>query len=280
MARSVNEIKKIMTDAFVTNEKIMSAYGLQPGDTFESKFSRASLENTIFYDTAFCVWTLEQQFDLFRADVDARIEEITPHRAKWYRMKSLQFMKDKTLIPDTDEYDTTGMDDADIEAMRVIKHAVAVESSDASILVIKIATETGGDRTPADSNTETQFAAYIAEIKDAGVRISIINADADEFDCVVDVYYDPVLLPSDVETNCRAAIKNYIENLPFNGEYSNMKLVDNMQIVDGVKIVEFKSASYLSANASISEPINAKATPYAGYFKINNVTLNMIAYNG
>ncbi|MDR3227756.1 MAG: hypothetical protein LBT56_08820 [Prevotellaceae bacterium] len=279
MARTVNEIKAIMTNSFISDETIMSDYDLQPGDTFDARFSKVSIENIIFYIVAFCMWTLEVLFDAFSADVTARIDEIIPHRAKWYRDKALKFMKNKTLIPDSDEYDTTGMEDSDIDAAHVIKHAITIESNDASILIIKIAGESNNERSPVDSNTETQFAEYISEIKDAGVRISIVNAEADKFNCEVDIYYDAVLLPYDVEIKCREKIKNYIENLPFNGEYSNMKFVDELQAIEGVKIVEFKSATYLSVNNSISETINAKVVPFAGYFKINNVVLNMNVYN-
>ena len=82
-----------------------------------------------------------------------------------------------------------------------------------------------------------------------------------------------------LEADCEAAIKDYIENLPFNGEYTNMALVDVLQQIDGVKIAEFRNAS----SAKASDPgafsgINAKVVPAAGYFKADNIQLNMIAY--
>jgi hypothetical protein len=278
MARTVKEIKDAMTAMWIQETAVRAAYELEEGKTFDEQFSRVSLESIWFYVVAFCAWTLETLFDRYREEVEARIEAIVPHRAKWYRMKSLEFMKDRVLIEDDDVYDTSEMTDEEIAAAKVIKHAVAVESADASMLTIKIAGETGDERAPVDMATETQFAAYITEIKDAGVRIAIINAVADRFNTELDVYYDPVLLPENVEATCRGAIKKYVENLPFNGEYSNMKLVDNIQIVEGVRVVEFKSASYLSANNDMATEINALAVPYAGYFKINNITINMRAH--
>lgn len=59
-------------------------------------------------------------------------------------------MKDKILVADTDYYDTAGMSDADIEAARVVKYAAATESSDASLLTIKVAGENGGVRQRLD----------------------------------------------------------------------------------------------------------------------------------
>jgi hypothetical protein len=273
---TVKEIKDSMTSMWTSDANVQSTYGLDASKTFEEQFSSVSLESIWFYVVAFCVWTLERLFDRHKNDVEEMIKNIVPHRSKWYAMKALSFMKDKTLIEDSDIYDVSTMLEEDITAAHVIKHAVAIESPDASLLTIKIAGESGGERVPLDVDTETQFSGYMTEIKDAGVRIAIINAVADKFDAEIDIYYDPVLLSENVETAVRGAIKNYIENLPFNGEYSNMRLVDAVQSVEGVKIVELLSAGYFSANEVLPTAINARAIPYAGYFSINNLVINMI----
>ena len=118
--------------------------------------------------------------------------------------------------------------------------------------------------------------AYFAEIKDAGVRIDVVNKEGDPFGCEVDIYYDAMLTPETVKTDCEAAIKSYIENLPFNGEYTNMALVDALQGVEGVKVVEFVGASTTDGAA-----INARYVPDAGYFRVDTdtLTLNMKVYN-
>lgn len=120
--------------------------------------------------------------------------------------------------------------------------------------------------------------AYIAEIKDAGVRVNLVNQTADVFHCEVDVYFDALLLSESVETRCRETIRNYIENLPFNGEYTNMALVDELQKVDGVRIVEMVSASTEVSGESTPTDINARFTPAAGYFSAGNITVNMRSY--
>ena len=247
MARTIAEIKESIAADFMRNSDVARAYGFEAGAAFTSHFSRVSIESLLFYIVACATWVLECLFDQHKTDVEKRIEEILPHRPKWYRDKVLAFMKDKTLISDTDTYDTVGMGEDDIEAARVVKHAAASENKNTSILTIKVAGEKNGERCPLDAETETQLAAYIAEIKDAGVRVELVNIDADTFNCEVDIYYDPMLLPEQVENACREAIKEYIENLPFNGEYTNMALVDRLQMVEGVKIPELRSAS-TSAN--------------------------------
>lgn len=278
MARTIAEIKDSMTADLMRNPDVARAYGFETGTAFSSHFSKVSVESLLFYIVACAIWVLENLFDRHRHDVEQRIESIIPHRPKWYRDKVLGFMKDKTLVPDTDHYDTSGMNDGDIEAARVVKYAAASENADASILTIKVAGETGGVRQPLDADTEIQLLAYIGEIKDAGVRVNLVNQTADVFHCEVDVYYDAMLLPETVETQCRETIRNYIENLPFNGEYSNMALVDELQKIEGVRIVEMSGATTEVDGESTPTDIDARFTPAAGYFSAGNITVNMKSY--
>ncbi len=278
MARTIAEIKESITTDFMRNEDVAALYGFAPGDTFTTHFSRVSIESLFFYIVACATWVLEQLFDRHRTDIENRIDTIMPHRPKWYRDKTLDFMKDKTLLPDTDRYDTADMDEKEIAAARVVKFAAATENSDTSLLTIKVAGESDGARQPLDTATETQLAAYIAEIKDAGVRIDLVNRTGDIFHCEADIYYDPMLLPEEVENNCREAIRKYVENLPFNGEYTHMALVDELQKVEGTRIVELISASAEGSDDSVPIVIDTRFTPSAGYFTAGEIILNMQSY--
>lgn len=278
MARTIAEIKDSIAGDFMRNEDVARAYGFEAGNSFTAHFSKASVESVLFYIFACAAWVVESLFDEHRREVSSCIEEILPHRPKWYRDKVLGFMKNKVLIADTDRYDTEGMSEDDIAAAKVVKHAVAVENNDASILTIKVAGENGGVRQRLDEETETQLAAYIAEFKDAGVRINLVNIDADTFNCEVDIFYDPMLLPEEVESACRETVRAYIENLPFNGEYTNMALVNELQKVKGVKIVEFRGATTSASEETTVVSINARHVPVAGYFKAGTITINRHVY--
>lgn len=280
--RTIDEIKQEMQEAWMLNDTLAAAYGFETGTAFSSVFSKVSIENLLLYIVAVGIYALEALFREHKADVDAAIDETLPHRPKWYRDKVLQFMEGKTLVEDTDRYDTTGMTDEDIEAARVVKYAAATESADASLLTIKVAGETDGERTPLDQETETQLLAYLGEVKDAGVRIALVNQEADRFRCTVDIYYDAMLTSATVEAVCRKAIGRYIQNLPFNGEYTNMALIDALQQVEGVRIAELKDASVRVAGEQTLTAIDARHRPVAGYMKAEtaDVTLNMIVYNG
>ena len=244
--------------------------------------SATAIWRLILWVTAAGIQTLERIFDTHQSEVNEIIENILPHRPKWYRDKALNFMVDKLLIPDTDRYDTTGMTDEEIETARVVKFATAIEEPGSSVLVIKIATGTTGNLKPLPGGTGNnatgqagQFRAYIDEIRDAGVRWNLVNKEGDDFYCEIDIYYSPLLVPSDVSRAVQDAIKMYLNGLPFNGEYSNMALIDAVQVVDGVLIADLKFARIVSGF------INAKIIPEAGYFTYleENITLNLIPHS-
>lgn len=279
MARSINEIKEEAAREFMKNEWAAERYGFAVGAPFGDYFGAASVENILLYVWAVCAWAVEQLVARHREEVTAELEELMPHRPKWYRDKVLEFMEDRELIDDTDRYDLSGMSESEISAARVVKHAVATESRDASLLTIKVAGESGGKRQPLSEAQEGKLRAYLSEVKDAGVRVSLVNMEPDTFNCTVDIYYNAMLDPGGVKESCLSAINEYIRNLPFNGEYTNMALVDALQTVAGVRVVELLGSSARVAGELTARTINARLTPAAGYFKAGEITINMKAYD-
>lgn len=280
MARNISDIKSEIAREFMRNERAAERYGFTPGTEFGDVFGAASVENILLYVWAVCAWTVEQLVARHKEEVTSELEELTAHRPKWYRDKVLQFMEGKELEADRDTYDTEGMSASEVSAAHVVKHAVATESRDASLLTIKVAGESGGERRPLTAEQERQLKAYISEIKDAGVRVALVNMEGDTFGCEVDVYYNAMLEPGAVQAACVRAIRDYIENLPFNGEYTNMALVDRLQDVEGVKIAELRGSTAQAVNESTTTQINARLIPAAGYFRPGAITVNMKAYDG
>jgi len=278
MARTIAEIKKTMTDAFMADSTIRAKYGLSSTDTFNGKFSSVSIENIIFYIVAACCYTLEVLFDAFKTDVDGAIESVA-HRPKWYRDKALEFMKGKTLVTDTDYYDTTSMTDAEISEAKVVKYAAATESADSSILTIKVAGDTNGIHAPLDNETETQLKAYLAEIKDVGVRIKLVNVNADIYNCSMDVYYNPMVTTDNLSNIVKNAIKDYIGNLPFDGVYTEIDCVKAVMDVEGVELVKINSSSIQADGDATATVIDAYYRPKAGYMTAGSLTINLKTYD-
>ena len=123
-----------------------------------------------------------------------------------------------------------------------------------------------------DASQKTAFEAYLHEFKDAGVRVDVTSEQGDYLRLSLDVYYNPLLLTatgqskSDGTYPVEDAIKNYIEQLPFNGEYRNNALVDAIQATKGVAMVQLHSAAQSVDNVTYN-PVAAFCTPFAGYFE-------------
>lgn len=280
MARTIDEIKKSLTDAWMRDETLAAAYGFTVGG--EWPFSKVSVENAICYIVAAAIWAHEKLFDTHLAEVESVVSRMKPHSLRWYVNKAKLFRMGCQLADDSDEY-ADGMTDEEIEACRVVKFAAASEAN--GIIYIKVATELGGVKSPLTREQRFGLEEYIAEVKDAGVRVDIINEPACRLRLRLDIHYNPMVLDGS-GTNLRdgtnpveEAIKAYIGNLPFNGEYRNSALVDALQTVEGVAIPELASAEE-SYDGNEWTPVDAKAQPYSGYYEYDseNSEINYIPY--
>lgn len=283
---TIAEIKKQMTDAFIANETVKRLYNLQDGKSFEEQFSTVSLENIIFFIVATAMWLNAQLFDQHKVDVLAILRDNKAHTPNWYATRSKEFQFGHELIEGTDQYDNSALTDEQIQAVQVVKFAAAVEADDQSILFVKVATYNSDVKQPLNSAQLVAFTAYLGRIKDAGVRITIINSPADDLRLEMDIYYNPLILDNEGkrldgtnDTPVQDAIRDYISNLSFNGLYINQSLVDKLQGVDGVEIAELQQASARYGAQVNYIPINARSRPYAGYYQITdkNLILNFIA---
>lgn len=280
MARSIAAIKKEITDLFIQNETVIGLYDLDTSKTFEDQFSKVSLESILFFVVATAIWALEVLFDRHKAEVVDLIAASKPHRLQWYVAKARAFQFGRALVADTDTYDNAGLTDEQIETERVVKYAAAVEQS--GQIIVKVAADGATGREPLTVDQEAALTAYLKEVKDAGVQVTIINQPPNAFSASLDIYYDPMILNESLVSLAEGgnpvldAIDEFIASLPFNGEYRNAALVDKLQLVPGVVIPELHVSSIDGAQ------VLAKATPASGYMKVYNegdLTINAIAYD-
>lgn len=287
MARTVSDIKKQMTDAFIANSTIRDAYSITDVNaTFDNTFSKVSLESILFYIVAFAIYTLEYLFDVHVAQVNTIISEQKTPTLRWFVNKVKAFRFGIELLPGTDNYPNTKTDgtaytDEEITALQVVKYAAGSEDGK-GVVYIKVA---GAGPAKLTDEQEQALVAYLKEIKPAGVPVVVRNATADVLRLTLTVYYNPMLLSSTGASLSAGgypvveAIKSYISNLPFNGEYRNASLIDTLQKVSGVVIPELQSAQGSFDNETFTQ-IAAKAIPYSGYYNFDesNSQITYIAY--
>lgn len=262
MARSVDEIKREMTDAFMADPVIREKYQLKEGDTFRSAFSLVSLENILFFVVAAAVHVVERLFDGFRDDVNDILKRSIVATEPWYKHKALEYQHgDKlALNKQTMQYHYPKED----EAKRVVKYA-AVRDLGNSIRVL-VSGAKDGRPVELSSDVLRAFEAYIRKIKPAGVVVSVRSAPTDHIRIVATIYADPTILSPqgvsyrDGSRPVETAIDAYFSGIDFGGTFNKTRLVDAIQAVEGVNDVILGDCS---------------ARPHAGDYKLvvgNNYT--------
>jgi hypothetical protein len=280
MARTIDTINNDLKQAFMQDTTLAEKYGFTAGANFADTFSRFSIESIILYIVAASIWTLEKLFDTHTAEVTDYIATMKPHSLRWYVEKAKAFMYGVPLIDGSDQYDTTNLTDEQIAEKKIVTFAACTEAN--ATLYLKVAK---AGPAPLTTDEKAAFVAYLHEIKDAGVRIDVISENGDYIKLQMVIYYDPLLINANGESKgtgnkvVEDAIKNYIENIPFNGEFRKNELEDAIQAVDGVVMVEFERAEHSETGEDDTyEEVIPYCKPTSGYFKFANADLSGITY--
>lgn len=247
MARSISEIKRTMTDAFMQDEAIRDAYGISPDKTrFADCFSAVSLENLLFYIVAACHYVLESIFEKFTQDVEQKISRAVVASIPWYFDKAKAFQYGDALVLNPR---TFGYEYAKVDTSKQLVKYVAVRDRGASIEML-VSAEQDGKPTPLQDDFLTAFKHYINAIKIAGVVINVRTRKADELSIAVKVAVDPLKINrqgvdiASSEKVVEHAIENYLADIVYGGTFNKTKLVDAIQRVDGVVDVALGVCKY------------------------------------
>ena len=276
MARTIQEIQTL----------ILQAKAQEPALNELNSTSKVAIWRLWVYIIAVAIWSLEKLFDQHRADIDKRLAELKPHTARWYRSKALAFQYGFDLLPDSDKFNNQVHTEEAIEASKIVKYSAVIESKNEGRLIVKIAGEQGEQLQPITDAQKQAFEAYLQEIKDAGVRLSVVNYQPDVLHLQMKIIYDPLVLDSNGQSIIHATkpveetIKSYLKRLPFNGELVLAHLIDALQQAEGVKIPHLVLAQSKNITSSgeygAFETIEISKIPTAGYFTIDN--FNDITY--
>ena len=244
--------------------------------------SKTAIWRLFIYIMSYTIYAFETILDKHYSDVTQKLTEEKAHTARWYRTKALAFQFGFDLIFDTDEFVNTGYTVEQIDNSKIVKYAAVVESEIDSRLIVKIAGETDGELNRLNEQQVTSFKSYMLDhVRDAGVKITVINYEADKLFLNLQINYDPLVLSSNGQHLINAnypvvdAIKAYMKELPFNGELVLAHLVDKLQQVEGVLIPTIMNAStsWIDENSNSygdAVGIAVKVIPVSGYFKVES----------
>jgi hypothetical protein len=279
MARTINDIQQSILDKkseltelsaleVLTNNEKASLSNL-------TSTSKVAVWRLFIYIIAVAIWVLESLFDIFKAEIEAKVKDNRPHTADWYKTKALAFQYGDALIDD-DEY-------AVIDTAKQIVKQVAIVEGDRK-LVIKVATLQGNELVKLpDINQVNAFSSYMDKVKDAGTLMEIINEDADKLKIVMDFHYNALLLKNDgttIDTNVNVvqkAINDYLQSIDFNGEFEINRMVDYLQRATGYQSLKLNFVGFKAGLATGFSPIDRIYKPLSGYMKVEELEVTYYA---
>lgn len=243
MARTVSEIKKTMTDAFMADATIREKYGLKEGSTWNGSFSSVSLENIIFFIVAACCHVLESIFELYIKDVDEKISMAVVASVPWYykMAKAFQYGDQLVLNETTQQYGYAIID----ESKQVVKYA-AVRDRGTSVQIL-VSGDKNGMPVALSNDVLTVFKQYMNRVKVAGVILGITSKRGDYLSIEANISVDPLVIDeegyrlSDGTKPVESAIEEHLKNIKYGGTFNKTKLVNAILAVDGVEDVELTS---------------------------------------
>lgn len=246
--------------------------------------SRVAIYRLLFYIFAVGAWALETLWDLFRVETDQKIEKQTLGKAKWYREMALAFQYGYNLPADSDEYDNSALTDAEIVAAKIVQYAAVTEVD--GKLQVKVAKKENDSPAQLSDPEKAAFTDYMGRIKFAGVKITVKSQEADALKLNLSVWYNPLVIKADggyidgsSNNPVRDAINEYLNDLPFNGEFSEMSLIDYLQGVRGISKVKILLAQ-AKFGLNAFQGINEHYIPDAGYLQVapEDLTINYAEY--
>lgn len=273
MARTVNQIKKSMTDEFMNSSVIRRKYGLSEDDTFENVFSAVSFESILFGIVASAAYVIESLFDIFKQDVDKKIATAVLSTVPWYHKIALQYQHGDPLVLDSDTmqygYETVSPD------KQVVKFA-ACRDKGGYVYILAAGADADGRPERLPDSILMPFKQYMNDLKPAGVPIDVYSSDPDSIRISMSVQYDSLVMNEDgslIEDPSvfpvEEAVTNYLYGIEYGGVFNKTKLVDAVQNAVGVQdialhYVEVKKAAadnYEGVNGNNFESFGGSFTP-------------------
>lgn len=246
MARTVAEIKKQMTDAFMADATIREKYGLREGDTWSGSFSSVSLESIMFFIVAACCHVLEVVFEEYVKVVDDKVSMAVVASVPWYykMAKAFQYGDSLVLNEDTQQYGYATID----EGKQVVKYA-AVRDRGTSVQIL-VSGEKDGKPVALSNSVLTVFKEYMNRVKVAGVVLNISSKESDKVSISATISVDSLVIDesgvklSDGTKPIEEAIENHLKDIQYGGTFNKTKLISAILSVDGVEDVELGTCSY------------------------------------
>ena len=247
--RTVQEIKKAMTDEIMINEGLVKAMGLNPEMEWESQVSSVGIINLLLYVVAVAQYATEWMFEQFKTDVEKRIDAALPGTISWYWNKVMNFQ----YGTDLNQYGNYDLIDP---SRMIVSHCSVLEVYNG--IMVKV--NKGDDFDVLDEKEKNALAAYLNRIKFAGTAVSVYSYQPDDLNLEIKIWRNPLVLNDDgsaVSGDGRnlieEAVKKYLDGIVYGGRFNKTKLIDAIQSVEGVEDIIITSCRFKAYNSDATE---------------------------
>lgn len=283
MANTATYWKNKIGDYYMSNEIVQRRYELSSSDLeagFSAVFSIAAFESILFYAVGYCIYVFELVIDIFKAEIQDKIDARYLATSPWWHTQALQFQRGDDLYLNkktfTYEYAT-------LDASRQIIKRVAVRESASGEAPCKVklyvATESNGTIEALSSNDLELFDIYAKKIRPAGVLVECISTAGDTVSFGLVVNYNPLILKqtgqriTGTDYPVENAVNEFINTLNdvnFGGKLNLSKLIDRVQMAEGVIDVQITSCVIRDL-----EPVTwGTYASQSGWFVVNEINVN------
>lgn len=228
----------------------------------------------LLWIVAASIAAFEVVLDVFRSEIDAAADKITPGTVRWYVEQCRLFQNGHELLFDNSTaqlYYAT-----DDPASRIVSVVAVTERP--KFLSIKVAKlDTQNQITPLDTDELYNFAGYLDSIKFAGIETVAVSTTADKLRYNVDVYFDPAIPVTTVRDNVLAALDGFRTALDFNSMLYKQRFTDAIMNVKGVVTVDLLGLDRKGTSMPDFAPVSVADELESGYFDydIANCTLTL-----
>lgn len=248
--------------------------------------SKVAIFNLWAFVISVIAWAQYQLWDIFKAEIDEKIVNQKRFSLLDFRNAALAFRFGHPVSFDANgDYIDDGYTEEEIESAKIVARASAIELevNTRKNVFIKIAKDDGNDLTALTEAELNAFIEYFAKWKPAGTKVQVITGLADQLKLTISFYYNPLVLDAngvrlDGRDNAPVpkAIRAYLKNLKFNGEFNLTELVNKLEAVDGCSdevYVRNAEANYL--NPPQFETIIDNYVANSGYMTISDTDLQI-----
>jgi|26BtaG_2_1085354.scaffolds.fasta_scaffold01419_9 hypothetical protein len=243
--------------------------------------SKVSVWGNMIWIVAFVIDLLRQMFETHKKEIDTLIASKKLHNGIWIRNQLLNFQYGYTLIPGTDVWKNGNATPDEVEASKIIKYAAVTESVDEKRVICKIATEEGEKLQPLTATHIEAIAEWLSQIKATGIPYTIINYKPDLLLLQLRIFRNPLLLDQNGvhritgKEPVKEALKEFMKELPFNGELRLQELANKLEQAEGVSLVQIDSAQSCWIDPATNNygnyvEIDVRKIPESGYFELEN----------